>query len=130
MVKKAIMKECKKYFITEISTSSKLAESRMSEEKFEMKNYIKEMKMTDAQEFFKYRTKMTNVKYNYKHDKGYSLELWKCDSCLSNIETQSHILWCPAYQELRTGKSLESQEDLVNYIKNVLAIREKLNLVK
>ena len=102
----------------------------MNEENFKMKDYIRSMKMLDAQEYFKFRTKMTNVKYNYKHDKGYSLELWKCDSCLSSIETQSHIPWSPAYQELRSGKRLEEQEDLVNYIKGVMKIRDKLNIVK
>ena len=47
-----------------------------------------------------------------------------------NIETQSHILYCEAYSELRAGKDLNSDTDLVQYMKNVLIIREKLNLNK
>ena len=51
--------------------------------------------------------------------------------CLSDIiETQDHILWCPAYHELREGKSLESDKDLIEYFGKVMKIREKLNLNK
>ena len=73
---------------------------------------------------------MTNVKFNYKNDQNYSRELWKCDSCMSAIETQSHILYCPAYQELREGKSIDNDEDLVRYISEVFKIRDKLNIKK
>ena len=73
---------------------------------------------------------MTDVKFNYKSDKKFSNELWKCDSRGTAIETQSHILWCPAYQELRAGKSINSDSDLVNYITDVLKIRVNLGINK
>ena len=76
----------------------------MKDETFKEKEYLKDMKMVDAQTFFKFRTNMTNIKYNYKHNENYARELWKCDSCMTAIDTQSHILWCPAYLELRQFK--------------------------
>ena len=42
------------------------------------------------------------------------------------IESQPHILVCPAYKELREGKSLSSIEDLTEYYAQVLKIRDKL----
>ena len=86
--------------------------------------------MQDSQTYFKYRSYMTDVKYNYKSDPNYSRELWKCDSCLSAIETQSHILWCPTYQALREGKDIVNDDDLVKYITEVMNAREKLGLTK
>ena len=56
--------------------------------------------------------------------------LWQCDSCQTSIETQSHIMWCPAYSELRVGKDINSDDHLIEYVKKVLKIREKLNLTK
>ena len=53
--------------------------------------------------------------------------LWQCTGC-GNIDSQAHILWCPAYKELREGKSMESDEDVVEYIQKVLDIRDKLDL--
>ena len=99
-------------------------------EKFNRKNYINDMTMKEAQTFFKYRTHMTNVKFNYKNDNKNREELWRCDSCKSAIDTQSHILWCPSYKELRAGKDIKNDKDLVNYILKVMDIREKLNIVK
>ena len=55
-------------------------------------------------------------------------ELWLCDSCQKSIETQSHLLWCPTYKNLRAGKNLDSDKDLVNYIKHVLQYRQENNL--
>ena len=73
---------------------------------------------------------MTDLKFNFKHDKNYSDELWRCDSCQSSIETQQHVLICPAYSELRQGKDIKNDKDLVSYIKQVMKIREKLKIIK
>ena len=65
---------------------------------------------------------MTNVKFNYKNDKKNREELWRCDSCKSTIDTQSHILWCPSYKELRAGKDINNDKDLVDYILKVITV--------
>ena len=65
------------------------------------------MTTNDGRTMFKYRTHMTDIKFNYKNKEDYVMELWKCDSCQTAIELQSHILWCPAYQELRGGKDIK-----------------------
>ena len=69
-------------------------------------------------------------KFNFKNDPQYRQDLWKCSSCRTNIDTQSHILWCDSYKKLREGKDLNSNKDLANYIIEVLKIREKLNVTK
>ena len=97
-------------------------------EKYEMKPYFKELRVEEARLKFRLETKMVDAKFNFKNKKDYSSDLWKCDSCESAIETQSHLLWCPAYQKLRNGKDLENDEHLVKYIQKVLKIREKLSL--
>ena len=75
---------------------------------------------------------------NQVSDPRHRAELWRCDSCSSlldpdscnNIDTQSHILWCPAYRKLREGKSLDNDKDIVNYFRQVMVIRSKLKLTK
>ena len=88
------------------------------------------MTVEDARIKFKLRTKMLNTKFNYKNEPAYRAALWLCHSCQSSIETQSHILWCPAYAELREGKDINSDKDLIEYIKNVLEFRDKLKITK
>ena len=102
----------------------------MQDENFETKQYLRESNLDDARLLFKYRSKMLDCKFNYKNDKQYSKELWKCDSCQSAIESQDHILWCPAYTDLREGKSIHNDKDLIVYFTEVMKIREKLKLKK
>ena len=102
----------------------------MSGEIFETKDYLKNMTLENARTKFKLRTEMLNVKFNYKHMAQNEKTLWQCDSCQTSIETQSHIMWCPAYSELRVGKNVNNDDDLIEYVKKVMKIREKLDIIK
>ena len=96
----------------------------------ETKDYIKNMNVENARTKFQLRTEMLDVKFNYKHSPINVQSLWQCESCQTNIETQSHIMWCPAYSELREGKDITNDNDLIEYVRKVLKIRENLNLTK
>ena len=71
---------------------------------------------------------MADAKMNFKNKTNYSNELWQCDSCERAIESQSHLLWCPAYSSIREGKELDNDDDLIKYIKKVLEVRQDLKL--
>ena len=102
----------------------------MKNEIYEEKPYLTEMNMWNARLHFSLRTRMFPCKMNYMSSHKYKAELWSCDSCETMIDSQSHILYCPAYKQLREGKSLTSDSDIVEYFKKVLEIRTKLNLNK
>ena len=108
----------------------KLTEIKKCDEQFQTKEYLKMMNIEDARTKFKLRTHMLDVKFNYKHMPKNEKSLWQCDSCQTAIETQSHIMWCPSYSELREGKDINNDNDLIEYVKSVLKIREKLNITK
>ena len=95
------------------------------EETFGKKPYIFQLPLANARETFKFRAKMYDVAFNYKHQGNNAENLWICSSCQSAIETQDHVLFCPAYAQLREGKSLDSDKDLSNYLMKVLIIREQ-----
>ena len=59
-----------------------------------------------------------------KSNQKYAAELWRCNECMS-MDSQSHIVWCPAYAPLREGKNLNNDEDLVKYFQTVMKIREE-----
>ena len=100
---------------------------QMKNEEYLLKPYINEMSMQDARMQFRLRTRMLKFKMNQPSDKTNKATLWECNGCV-NVDTQAHILWCPAYQELRVGKSLEEDADLVEYYRKVLLIREKMDI--
>ena len=130
MIKRALKDKCEIELKNEIQKSKKLKNGPMKEESFQTKPYLREYKLDDSRTLFKYRSKMLDFKFNYKNNPSHTKDLWNCDSCQSAIESQDHILWCPAYVKLREGKSLESNEDLVQYFTSVMKIRENLNLKK
>ena len=117
LVKEEVWKKCETDLREEIKKLEKLVESKMSDEMFETKSYLKNMTLENARVKFKIRTEMLNLKFNYKHMPQNEKTLWQCDSCQSSIETQSHIMWCPAYRELRVGKDINDDNDLIEYVK-------------
>jgi hypothetical protein len=80
---------------------------------------------------FKFRTKMTQyVKINFSNSTQYSEDLWCCDSCRTNIDSQNHVLWCGSYASLREGKDMRKDDDLCTYLQEVFKIRHKLEILK
>ena len=92
---------------------------------------MKEMTVLDARVNFSIRSSMFPAKLNYSSDPKNSAELWQCSSCMSGkIDSMSHILVCDAYADLRKDRDINNNTDLVNYMKSVLIIRDKLDLIK
>ena len=115
-VNKKIKEKCESELKDRMATYSKLKDGPMMTENFGLREYMKEMTVTDARVKFAIRSFMYDVKFNYKSDPKNSAELWKCDSCMSgHIQTQSHILFCDAFSELRKDRDLNNGNDLVSY---------------
>jgi hypothetical protein len=123
LVKEAIKKKSEKAIRSKFQKYSKLRDKNYEVENLDLKPYIVEMKLREARTFFRIRSSMINVKMNMKSNAKYADALWKCDDCMS-MDSQSHILWCPAYAPLREGKNLSNDMDLVNYYQAVIKIRD------
>ena len=98
----------------------------LSDEPFECKEYMKILNLEQIRMKFRIRTKMIKTKMNMKN----MYKNWLCDSCETAIDSQSHVVWCPAYSKLRAGKNLDSDKDLIEYFNKVLAIRSELKLTR
>ena len=86
---------------------------------------MKSLNLPDARLKFALRARMTrSVQMNFKGDPKFKKNNWKCHDC-SIVDTQEHIIRCPSYQSIRTGKDLGKDKDLVEYFRKVIKIREK-----
>ena len=85
----------------------------MKNDEIGLKPYLEELSFFEARLLFKYKTKMVDAKRNFKNKKEYEITNWLCDSCESKIDSNSHIIWCESYRELREGKDLQCEKDLV-----------------
>ena len=69
---------------------------------------------------FRIRTKMLEFKVNMKGRYANNLSCEACSS--SELESQTHILSCPAYAELRYGLDLTKDKDRVIYFSQVMKL--------
>ena len=121
-MKKAVRAKSEINIKKEFANSSKLKNLNVPSENLRLHDYIKNMNLRNVRTNFRIRSHMIDTKYNKKSDKKYEAELWRCDDCKS-LDSQSHIIWCPAFAPLREGRNLKNDNDLVSYFQEVLRIR-------
>ena len=127
--KKAISKKNQKDILNKMRFYRKLDYSKHSAETFGPQDYIKKLNIPDARLKFALRSRMTQtVQMNFKGEKRYGQNGWKCMSC-GNLDTQEHLLSCPEYSFLRDGKRLDQDQDLVNYFRSIIKIRLEAGLL-
>ena len=78
----------------------KLEDINTDNEKFQTQPYLTNLTLDEAITKFKLRSKM--------------------------LEVKDHILFCPAYIELRKDKDINSDKDLVNYVRQVMILSDDL----
>ena len=61
---------------------------------------------------------------NYKNNPQYMKNCWKCKFC-GRIDSESHIIFCEQFKDLRSGKDLQYDKDLAAYLYKVNMIRKK-----
>ena len=67
---------------------------------------------------------MNKLKGNFKHDKRIT-DLC-CVACGQEEEVNSHVVSCPRYADLKQGRDLSKNMDLVYFFRDVMARRDKL----
>ena len=74
---------------------------------------------------FRFRVELYESKMNFKNKyRGNYL----CDSCESESDVSTHVLYCPAYSALRENKSLNNDRHLAEYLHKVLEIRTTIGI--
>ena len=101
-----------------------------------MKPYFKTLNVPDSMMKFKISSFMTpTIRMNFTSDKRFAAELWSCPACRDrpdlvglsvSRDTQQHVMECEAYDDLRLGKDLDSDQDLVDYFRQVIARRSEV----
>ena len=128
IVKKACIKASDNQLREEIQKYKKLSSLRDDVKKGNQ--YFFNETLQNARTLFRFRSEMFEAKINFKNKKEYKIEKYLCDSCESQIDVNTHVLFCPSYAELREGRDLHNDTDLAYYLQRVLVIRAKLRLAR
>ena len=89
-----------------------------------LKEYMKGKALHDVRDTFRARTQLVEgIKGNYKNlHRGKDM---RCQGCMLEVDTQSHVLHCIEYEDLRGDMDMEKDEDMVKYFREVLKRRMK-----
>ena len=148
--------ELNRYKILEWSQSyKKLDYTKLSSEKFEVKEYFKSMNIHDCRLYFKIQSLVTpTIRSHFKSDKKFKAEKWICIDCrtlkssrtssdndqnetvevlvegkryIGNTDTIDHLNFqCSANKDLRRGKDvIGNAQDCVQFFRQV--IQRRLN---
>ena len=87
-----------------------------------LKEYMNQKSLKDVRDTFRARTQLwEGIKGNFKNRfKNSDLQ---CQGCKSMEDSQLHVLVCGAYGDLRVGKDLEKDSDMVDYFREVVRRR-------
>ena len=92
-------------------------------------DYFFKENLTNVRILFRFRVDLYESKMNFKNKREYKNdEKLLCDSCESESDVTTHILFCPAYSLLRENKQLNNDSHLAEYLHKVLEIRTNLRL--
>ena len=95
----------------------------LKEEKFELKDFFRNLSLAESRTMFAIKTNMVRAKMNYMSDKNYAHDMWKCNECNMQCSTE-HIKVCPKYRHLRTNIDWENDGMIVKYFQQVIKLRE------
>ena len=107
----------------------KISVNELESNDIKLKPYLRNLNINDSRLEFKLVSQMTqSVQMNFQSDKRYKDNLWTCEGCrhLSGIgfrDGQQYILSCPGYEQLRSGKDVGCDRDLVDYFRKVILQR-------
>ena len=62
---------------------------------------------------------------NQRNNPEYARKLWICEEC-GNVNSQSHVMWCPSLATLREGLDVDNDMDVVHYFQRVVKLRKSL----
>ena len=123
-VKSKVKQRNREDLLDRATSYKKLNRKDMGEEDDGVKQYLKKLNLPDARLRFALRSRMTqNVQMNFKGHPEYARNKWQCKSC-KLPDTQEHILVCPAYKHLRSGKDLRKDNHITEYFRQVIRIRD------
>ena len=91
-------------------------------------SYFFKETLNNARTLFRFRVDLYEAKMNFKNKPEFKAEKYLCDSCESEIDLSTHVLYCPSYATLRENRCLNNDSDLAQYLQKVLEIRTKLRL--
>ena len=126
LLKKACERKDEEETRSDMEKMTKMEDVR--EEDCRLKPYMRELDLQSVRERFQVRITMNKLRANYKMDPRNKSEKWLCVGCESEVESNSHVMECEEYSELRArmGDGLFTDKGMVDYFRDVMEYRRRM----
>ena len=126
-VDRKILEMNRSFILEEIKKSKKLDYFSLASEDFGMKPYFLSLNLPDSRMKHRERSKcMTSCRTHFPSDQNNIREMFRCVSC-NEIDGLDHWKTSNCYKNLREGKSLDNDEELCEFYRGVIKLREDLS---
>ena len=100
----------------------------MYQDNLDLKEYVKNGDLYTARSTWEVRSHMLRVAGNYPGHMKYAATGWRCQACTLEVrEDQEHLASCSGYSDIRAGRDLTVESELVEFIKSVMARRKEMS---
>ena len=120
-----IQEENRAELLKRMEKYKKLKSDSLREEKYELKPYLKSLNLSQSRLRYKIRAEMIpTVQMNFQSDRKFTHNIWKCEC--GHMDSQTHLQnFCPLYDDIRKGKDMSNDEDIVDFFRQVIARRKE-----
>ena len=124
-VKMKIAEMNRSFILEEIKSSKKLDYFDLASENFQLRPYFLSLNLADLRLKHQERSKcMQTCRTHFPSDQANISEMFRCFSC-NEIDGLAHWKTSDCYRQLREGKSLDQDEELCEFYRNVIKLRQK-----
>ena len=121
-IKNTVFNDHYKELLEQVAKSKKMVKHK-DDDFSDVQDYMKWKSVEQSRMAFRIRSEMVNeVRGNFKdryRRKG-GEDALTCQECPTGVmETQSHCVICPKWQDLRTGLELDKMDDLVTFFQRL-----------
>ena len=126
LVKKACREYDEKMMKNDMERMKESKMKRMWKDDLRMKDYVRTGTLYSVRKTWEARSYMLRVAGNFPNQKKYQRTGWLCQACDLRVrEDQDHLTSCKGYADLRDGKDLDHDSELVDFFRGVMERREK-----
>ena len=95
----------------------------MKDDEVKLQEYFHNLTLYEARERFKIKSNMNKIRGNYKNMATNKQAGWRCVGCNIEVELNSHVMICGAYEDDRSDLEMNTDKGIVEFFRRVMKRR-------
>ena len=123
MMRSKVIAAAKEVNEKEVKSKMRTKCEDMKDEEIKLQDYFDNLTLYEARECFKIRSNMNKIRGNYKNMATNKQAGWRCVGCNLEVELNSHVMICGAYEDDRSDLEMNTDKGIVEFFRRVMKKR-------